>query len=101
MPARALNQQGVRAYLEGRYGDALRYFEAALRFGGPPSELWNIARCQQRLDDAESAAATLARYLEVASLTADERAEAKRELAEIQGRPSRLTVVSAPHGAQI
>src|SRR5437763_266058 len=49
--ARALDQQGVRAYREERYKDAIRYFEEALRLGGPPSERWNIAKCHVRLDE--------------------------------------------------
>ncbi len=41
--ARLLDQQGVRAYKEERYNDAIRFFDEAFRLGGPPSELWNIA----------------------------------------------------------
>ncbi|MGO8991944.1 MAG: hypothetical protein ACLQVI_01350, partial [Polyangiaceae bacterium] len=37
--ARVLDQQGVRAYREERYNDAIRYFEEALKLGGPPSEI--------------------------------------------------------------
>src|SRR5579872_3655563 len=53
--ARELDQAGVRIFKEGRYADAIRYFLAAYRMGGPSSELWNIARCHERLDDAERA----------------------------------------------
>jgi Flp pilus assembly protein TadD len=42
--ARALDQQGVRAFREARYNDAIRYFEEALKLGGPSSELWNSAK---------------------------------------------------------
>src|SRR5579863_2444078 len=75
--ARALDQQGVRAFREGRYNDAIRYFEEALRLGGPSSELWNIARCQIKLDDPETASESLQRYLARTDLSPDDRAGAK------------------------
>ena len=48
--ARVLDQQGVRAYREERYNDAIRFFEEALKVGGPPSEIWNIAKCHDRMN---------------------------------------------------
>jgi hypothetical protein len=49
--ARELDQQGVRAFRAGRYADAERYFRTSFTLGGPSSELWNIARARERLDD--------------------------------------------------
>src|ERR1017187_9325393 len=86
--ARALDQQGVRAFREGRYNDAIRYFEEALKLGGPSSELWNIARCQVKLDDPETASSSLERYLARTDLSPDDRAGAKRELDELAHRRS-------------
>src|ERR1700744_293062 len=53
--ARELDQQGVRSFRAGRYADAIDYFRAAYRLGGPSSELWNIVRCREGMDDAEGA----------------------------------------------
>src|ERR1700712_2107052 len=53
--ARVLDQQGVRAYKEERYNDAIRYFVEARKLGGPSSELWNIAKCHVHLDQPEEA----------------------------------------------
>ena len=61
--ARELDQQGVRAFREGRYQDAIRDFRAARDLGGPSSELWNIARCDERVDDAERAVQALDEYM--------------------------------------
>src|SRR5260370_13765526 len=55
--ARELDQEGVRVFRERRYADAIRYFRAAYVLGGPPSELWNIAKCKERMDDAAGATA--------------------------------------------
>lgn len=94
--ARALDDLGVRAYIDGRYNDAIVYFQEALRLGGPPSQQWNIARCYQKLDEPERARDALERYLLMPGLTVEERREATAEVEEIQHRPSPLTVMSTP-----
>src|SRR4051812_14799445 len=77
--ARELDQQGVASYRAGRYADAIAYFRAAYALGGPPSELWNIVRCREALDDAEGAAAAIDDYLTRKDLPAQDRADATRE----------------------
>jgi hypothetical protein len=99
--ARTLDQQGVRAFREGRYNDAIRYFAEAYKLGGPSSELWNIARCDAKLDDPEAASVMLERYLACSDLSADDRAGARRELDELHHRPSTVTVASSPEGAVV
>jgi hypothetical protein len=99
--ARTLDQQGVRAFREGRYNDAIRYFEEAFKLGGPSSELWNIARCDVKLDDPEAASVALDGYLSGSDLSAEDRATAKRELDELRRRPSTATIASSPAGAVI
>jgi hypothetical protein len=94
--ARELDQQGARLFVDGRYQDAMTYFRAAFERGAPPIELWNIAKCQQKLDDAEGAEGTLEQYIAREDVSAGDRAEARRELAELRARTSRLTVVSQP-----
>ncbi|MFO0674970.1 MAG: PEGA domain-containing protein [Polyangiaceae bacterium] len=99
--ARELDQEGVRAFTDGRFRTAMDYFDAAARLGGPASELWNMAKCQQKLEDMEGAASTIEKYLSRKDLTAEDRAEANRELAEIRRRPSRVTVLTTPAGATV
>ncbi len=99
--ARVLDQQGVRAYKEERYNDAIRFFEEAFRIGGPPSELWNVAKCRLRLDDPEGAAKEIEKYLSQSGLSANDRAEAEQQLREIEHRPSTLAVESSPGGATV
>lgn len=97
--ARDLDQQGVRAFREARWADALRYFRASYRLGGPSSEVWNIARCRERLDDAEGAAAAIDQYLALRDLSPQDRAEAEREVQGLRARGSTLTVTTNPAGA--
>jgi hypothetical protein len=99
--ARGLDQEGVRAYQEGRYADAIRYFREAYRMGGPSSELWNIARSFERLDDPEQAVAVVEEYLGQRDLLPQDRADAEHELQALRARPSMLTVTTTPPGAII
>ena len=61
--ARLLDHQGARAFKEGRYNDAILYFDEAYKLGAPSSELWNIARCHLKLDEPAEASKALERYL--------------------------------------
>jgi hypothetical protein len=99
--ARELDQSGVRAFKEGRFADAIRFFRAAYRRGAPSSELWNIARCDERLDDAERAVHAIDEYLALRDLAPADRAEAERELRAIASRTSMLTISTVPPGAVV
>jgi outer membrane receptor for ferrienterochelin and colicins len=99
--ARDLDQEGVRAFREGRWMDAMRYFRASYRLGGPSSEVWNIARCHERLDDPEGAVTTLEQYLALRDLSPPDRAEAEREAQALRARASTLTVTTSPAGALV
>lgn len=99
--ARILDQQGAKAYADGRYNDAIRYFEEAHRLGGPPFELWNIAKCHVHLDQPEQAAEMLERYLATPTLPAEDREEATQQLEALRKRPSTVTIASRPSGAAV
>ena len=99
--ARALDQQGARAYTDGRYNDAIHYFEESLRLGGPPFELWNIAKCYAKLDEPGNAAEMLERYLATPSLPNEDRREASDQLETLRRRPSTVTLSSTPNGATV
>ncbi len=99
--ARALDQEGVRAYQDARYQDAIDYFSAAFARGGPSVELWNIARCHLKRDEPEAAARALGDYLGKADLTPEDRDEAQRTREAILARPSPLTITSSPPGARV
>ncbi len=99
--ARELDQQGVRSFRDGHYADAVNYFRAARGLGGPSTELWNIARCEERLDDGEAASAALDEYLAQADLSPLDRAEGERESKTLRTRSSTLTVTTTPPGASI
>ncbi len=99
--ARFLDQQGVRAFAEARYRDAIALFDASYRAGGPATELWNVARCQLKLEEQSSARKTLEEYLSQNTLGAQDRAEAQRLLDDLVHRTSPLVVASTPAGALV
>ncbi len=99
--ARTLDQQGVRAYKDGRYKDAIVYFEHALKLGGPSSELWNVAKCHLKLDEPEAAHEAFDEYLSREDLSTDDRSEALAQREALDRRTSPLTVTSNPTGARV
>jgi hypothetical protein len=99
--ARECDREGVRSFQDGRFGDAIRYFRAAYRLGGPSSELWNVARARERVDDPEGAASAIEEYLAQRDLAPQDRAEAEREERALRVRPSLLTVATNPPGAVV
>jgi PEGA domain len=100
--AREMDQEGVRAFQEGRYADSTRYFRAAYRLGAPASELWNMARSLERLDDPAGAVGAIEAYLaRRGQLSSQDRADAERELQTLRGRPSPLTVTTFPAAATV
>jgi hypothetical protein len=99
--ARFLDQQGVRAFGEGRFRDAATLFNESFRAGGPATELWNVARCQLKLDDPDAARRTLEAYLDRTDLSADDRAEGKRLFDEIERRVSTFVVASTPTSSTV
>jgi hypothetical protein len=91
----------VRSFREGHFADAVRYFRAAFERGGPASELWNVARCEEHLDDPEAAVAALERYISRRDLSPADRAGAKRESESLRERPSVITVTTHPPGGSV
>ena len=98
--ARALDHEGVRAFRDGRYNDAIRYFDDAYKLGAPSDELWNLARCYLKLDQPEEASKALERYLSEGDLRPEDRAEARAQLAELRRRRATLTITSQAAGAE-
>jgi hypothetical protein len=99
--ARELDQQGVRSFRAGRYTDAIAFFRAAYQLGGPSSELWNIVRCREGMDDAEGASAAIDEYLSLHDVLPQDRVDAGHEAQALRARPSTLTVTTTPPGASI
>ncbi len=99
--ARYFDQLGVRAYAEGRFADAIVYFRQAWENGGPPTELWNMAKCELQSGRPNEAVSMLETYLARGDLAPEDRAEAEKLLADVKKRPSIVSVASSPSGATV
>lgn len=98
--ARRAYTEGTEHFNAGRYAEALASFERAFAMRSNPVVLKPIAECHERLGNVPQAIAALERYLRELP-TAPDHAQLEARLATLQQRPARVTVTSAPEGAQI
>jgi len=84
----SLNEEGVRLYREGRYGEAIALFREAHARTPRAHFLYNLARCYQHFGDLGEARATLEALLGRPELLkgkyAEYRAKARKALAEVE-----------------
>ncbi len=74
-------QLGSDYYAQAHYREALREFQAGLGLSQRPAFLFNIARCYEKLEDWEKAAAAYESYLPTADAT--ERQELNEHIASL------------------
>ena len=99
--ARELDRQGVAAFQAGHFENALAFFGESRRLGGPPSEIWNSARCLENLDRTEDALHAIETYLSQRGVLGEDRALAEREVEKLQTLPAPVTILSTPGGASV
>ncbi len=98
--AREHYERGVQQYRALEYQAALEAFQHAQELVPDPPNLYNIARCFERLARFREAADSLQQYLE-ADLPADRRESATRLYEQIRSRPGELEISSSPAGATL
>jgi tetratricopeptide (TPR) repeat protein len=95
--------EGVRLFEAADYADALREFETAKAWRETASVTYNMANCYRALGRRVEAITAYRRFMEIKAerLTADERTETERIVADMLGRVAELTVRTDPDGADI
>jgi tetratricopeptide (TPR) repeat protein len=83
--ARAKFQEGLRAFEEGRYGDALANFEEAHTLSRRAAILYNIGVCHERLGQHAEAITAFEAYLAAEPGTPN-RAAIERQIAAARAR---------------
>jgi len=78
--ARALFEAGRAAFIEGRYEDALDYFDRSYEISGAPELLYNVGHAAERLRQDERALDAFEAYLREVP-DAEERASIERRIA--------------------
>lgn len=92
-------EEGTRLYGAGSYRSAIDEFEAANAIAPAGANLFNLARCYEKLAEFRVALEHYERYLEDAS--APERELVERRIAELRALPVELFVSTAPAGARV
>ena len=102
--AKALYEQGVTAYREQKYGDALDALLASAKLFPSPLLYFNISLVYEAMGDAASALAWLRRYVRETGGVAD--GEAARRITALEAQLQRdgvqqLSVFSTPEGGLV
>lgn len=92
-------EEGTRLYAAGSYREAIDEFEAANAIAPAPANLFNLARCYERLAELRMALEHFERYL--SDPDAPDRALVERRVADLRAMPVELFVSSAPAGARV
>jgi len=92
-------EEGTRLYAAGSYREAIDEFEAANAIEEAPANLFNIARCYEKLAELRTALQLFERYLE--DPDAPDRALVERRVADLRALPVELFVSTAPAGARL
>ncbi len=95
--------EGVRLYEDGEYADALREFEASRGYRETASVTYNIANTLKALGRRVDAINAYRRFMEIKAerLTAAEREDTERLIADLLSRVVQLTVRTDPPDANV
>jgi len=95
--------EGVRLFAADEYADALREFETAKAWRETASVTYNMANCYRALGRRVEAITAYRRFMEIKAerLTAADRTETERLIAEMLARVAELTVRTDPDGADV
>jgi tetratricopeptide (TPR) repeat protein len=94
-------QRGIALYGEADYRGALVEFKRAAALAPSNTVLYNIAETQYQLHDYASALKTFQQYLAAAGPNDSHRQEVESNVRVLQSRVGRLTITTAPPGADV
>ena len=101
--AKTLFLEGVAAFSDEKYPEALTSFKASYELNPNPNVLYNIGMCQRALLDFSSSTATLKKYLEKKgdSIPAKEKGEIETIISEMEASLGSLELAVSEEGATI
>lgn len=92
----AFSKQGVRAYREGRYGEAIGYFRRAYTIFPEPKLLFNLGRCHQKAGEFDEAIDHFAQVVADATTPPALKARAETELKVLRAARKMSEAKAAP-----
>ncbi|MFH1434336.1 MAG: tetratricopeptide repeat protein [Pseudomonadota bacterium] len=99
--ALALYKKAVDYAKKEKWQEALDLFIESSELSAPPVVHYNIARCLESLGRFEEAAESYEKYVEEADPPAKERKEVEEKISSLNEKPSRLTIMTTPKGADV
>ena len=96
---RALVDQGMQAYRNRRYADAITAFESAFAIRREPELVYNIARAHEKSLNSQKALQTYERFLSLQGTTAELRAKALSAVEAIRAEQSARARAAARQAA--
>ncbi len=99
--ALSLYKKAVGCAKKEKWQEALDLFIESSELSAPPVVHYNIARCLESLGRFEEAAESYEKYVEKADPPARERKEVEEMISSLNEKPSRLTIMTTPKGADV
>ena len=99
--ALSLYKKAVDYAKKEKWQEAFDLFIESSELGAPPVVHYNIARCLESLGRFEEAAERYEKYIEKAGPPAKERKEIEEKISSLHEKPSKLTIITTPKGADV
>ena len=93
--------RGVDLYRQANYSSAITEFERAQQLGAPAANLYNLARCYERLGRVSEAIRTYDQYLSASAISPERRVRATELRSELVSAHGLLRITSDPSGAEV
>lgn len=99
--ARVKFSEGNAAYEQGKFREALKFFEAAYELAPLPGFLFNVAQCHRQLGDFSQAASAYRRYLSLSEKEPANAAMVKDLIAEMDSKARQQTASRTAVGKSV
>ena len=97
----APHERGVELYRQANYATAVAEFERAQQLGAPAANLYNLARCYERLGRIGDAIRVFEQYLSASAITPERRERATELHAALVSGNGQVRITSDPVGAEV
>lgn len=90
------HDRGINFFRQGDFSEAIEEFQRAEELSHEPINLWNIARCQERLGQRDRAIEYLERFMAEPNVPAERRQQALELLQQLREHPPLIVETTEP-----